>query len=91
MSDDAPVKLYGILTSPFVRHCRIALEQGGLDWEFINGDMYELAKASPVHKVPYLVVGNRVHRGLRPVLYHQHYCGQRDQSFSDGEGGPHSG
>lgn len=54
------MKLYGIVTSPFVRHCRIALAQGALDWEFITGDMAQLAKDSPVHKLPYLVDGDRL-------------------------------
>lgn len=54
------MKLYGIVTSPFVRHCRIALIQADLDWEFITGDMVELAGRSPVHKIPYLVTGDRV-------------------------------
>lgn len=54
------MKLYGIVTSPFVRHCRIALTQGGLDWELVTGDMVQLAKDSPVYKVPYLVSGDRV-------------------------------
>lgn len=54
------MKLYGIVTSPFVRHCRIALIQGNLDWEFVTGDMTQLARESPVHKVPYLVDGDRV-------------------------------
>lgn len=54
------MKLYGIVTSPFVRHCRIALIQGDFDWEFVTGDMAQLAQESPVHKVPYLVDDDRV-------------------------------
>lgn len=78
MSADGTLKLYGILTSPFVRHCRIALEQGGLDWEFISGDMTELAKASPVHKVPYLVAGDRVFGDSCSILkYVREYSGRK--------------
>ncbi len=54
------MKLYGTVTSPFVRHCRVALTQCRLDWEFVTGDMESLTAQSPVHKIPYLSDGDRV-------------------------------
>jgi len=54
------MKLYGSVTSPFVRHCRIALTQGKLDWDFVTGNFDELTSQSPVFKLPYLVAGDRL-------------------------------
>jgi len=52
------MKLYGSYTSPFVRHCRIALLQGQLNGnlacEFIETDAVSSAKLSPTKKVPFL-------------------------------------
>lgn len=52
------MKLYGSYTSPFVRHCRIALlegqAQGTLDCEFIETDIVSSGKLSPTKKVPFL-------------------------------------
>ncbi len=53
------MKLYGSYTSPFVRHCRIALLEGqelegGLECEFIETDADSSAKLSPTKKVPFL-------------------------------------
>lgn len=52
------MKLYGSYTSPFVRHCRIALlegqAQGTLDCEFIETDIVASGKLSPTKKVPFL-------------------------------------
>lgn len=52
------MKLYGSYTSPFVRHCRIALlegqAQGTLACEFIETDADSSAKLSPTKKVPFL-------------------------------------
>ncbi len=47
------MKLYGSPTSPFVRHCRIALTQGGFDWQLVAADGAAAAAASPAQKVPY--------------------------------------
>ncbi|MEM7196430.1 MAG: glutathione S-transferase [Pseudomonadota bacterium] len=52
-----PAKLYGSEFSPFVRHCRIALIQSQLEWEFVVVDNEESAKASPSKKVPYFEHG----------------------------------
>lgn len=52
------MKLYGSYTSPFVRHCRIALlegqKRGTLDCEFIETDIVSSGKLSPTKKVPFL-------------------------------------
>jgi len=52
------MKLYGSYTSPFVRHCRIALlegqEKGTLECEFIETDIVASGKLSPTKKVPFL-------------------------------------
>ena len=47
------MNLYGSLLSPFVRHCRIALIQSGLEWNMNEVDNDASAKASPSKKVPY--------------------------------------
>jgi len=54
------MKLYGSYTSPYVRHCRIALLEEGLDVEFIETDQTKSAELSPTKKVPFLVDGDLV-------------------------------
>lgn len=49
------MKLYGSYTSPFVRHCRIALLQSGFDFDFIEADYAVSAEKSPTSKVPFFV------------------------------------
>lgn len=51
------MQLYGSYTSPYVRHCRVALAQGGFEYEFIEADYSMSAKQSPTAKVPYFVDG----------------------------------
>lgn len=51
------MKLYGSYTSPYVRHCRVALAQSGFDFEFVEADYDMSAKKSPTAKVPYLMDG----------------------------------
>lgn len=48
------MKLYGSYTSPYVRHCRIALAETGLDFEFIETDYAQSAELSPTRRVPFL-------------------------------------
>jgi len=48
------VRLYGSYTSPFVRHCRIALLEGGIAFELVETDAAGSAKLSPLQKVPFL-------------------------------------
>ncbi len=52
------MKLYGSYTSPFVRHCRIALAQGGHDFEFVETDYDMSAAMSPTSKVPFFCAGD---------------------------------
>ncbi len=52
------MKIYGSFTSPFVRHCRIALLETNLSCEFIETDAAQSAKLSPTKKVPLLVDGD---------------------------------
>jgi glutathione S-transferase len=51
------MKLYGSFTSPFVRHCRVALNQSGYEFEFVETDYSMSAEMSPTSKVPFLVDG----------------------------------
>ena len=52
------MKLYGNSPSPFVRHCRIALLESGLDFEFIHDIDYQMSKKlSPTQKIPFLEYG----------------------------------
>ena len=51
------MKLYGSFTSPFVRHCRIALLESGLAYQFIETDQAGSATLSPTQRVPFLLDG----------------------------------
>lgn len=46
-------ELFGSYTSPFVRHCRIALLQSKLPWTFMETQFSEQTPLSPTMKVPY--------------------------------------
>lgn len=48
------MKLHGSYTSPFVRHCRVALKQEGIAFDFVEVDHAASAEQSPVAKMPYL-------------------------------------
>jgi len=50
--------IYVSFTSPFVRHCRIALLETALICEFIETDATQSAQISPTKKVPLLVDGD---------------------------------
>ncbi len=50
--------LYGSYTSPFVRHCRVALAQSGFDFEFVEADYAMSAERSPTAKVPFFSDGD---------------------------------
>lgn len=52
------MKLYGSYTSPFVRHCRIALAQGGFDFALVDTGYTESAENSPTAKVPFFSDGD---------------------------------
>lgn len=48
------MELYGSYTSPFVRHCRIALLESHLSFKLVEIDASVSAKLSPMQKVPFL-------------------------------------
>lgn len=52
------MKLYGSYTSPFVRHCRIALLETGMACDFVETDQTSSAIKSPTKRVPFLEDGN---------------------------------
>lgn len=49
-----PISLHGSYTSPFVRHCRIALMQSGLPWTFEPTDVATASQFTPAKRVPFL-------------------------------------
>ena len=51
------MQLFGSYTSPYVRHCRIALAETGLRGEFIESDTRTSAERSPSQKLPFLQDG----------------------------------
>lgn len=64
------MQLYGSYTSPFVRHCRIALLEGKLDCEFIETDLNGSAQGSPTQKVPFLRDGELMLTDSCSILMH---------------------
>jgi glutathione S-transferase len=52
------MKLHGSFTSPYVRHCRIALMESGLNWSFVETDHDNSARLSPSKKIPFLTDGD---------------------------------
>ncbi|MDZ7790975.1 MAG: glutathione S-transferase family protein [Xanthomonadales bacterium] len=54
------MQLYGTFTSPYVRHCRIALAETRQDYELIETDYAQSARLSPAKRVPFLKAGDRV-------------------------------
>ena len=52
------MKLYGSYTSPYTRHCRVALAQSEFDFEFLEADYAMSAERSPTAKVPFLIDGD---------------------------------
>ncbi len=51
------MKLYGVTTSPYVRHARVALLESGLDWQFEQVTP-ETIRLSPTLRVPFLIDGD---------------------------------
>ncbi len=51
------MQLYGSYTSPYVRHCRIALAESGLPFELVETDQSASARLSPTQRVPFLADG----------------------------------
>ncbi len=64
------MKLYGSYTSPFVRHCRIALLETGLACEFIETDQAGSAAKSPTKRVPFLEDGDVFLTDSSSILKH---------------------
>lgn len=52
------MKLFGSYTSPFVRHCRIALLQNAAPFEFVETGFSESAAQSPMKRVPFMRDGS---------------------------------
>jgi glutathione S-transferase len=51
------MKLYGVLTSPYVRHARVALAESNLEWQFEQVTLDSISK-SPTLRVPFLTDGS---------------------------------
>ena len=72
------MKLFGSYTSPYVRHCRIALAQTGLDCEFVETDYSQSAERSPTRRVPFLEHGELRFTDSASILrYLRESVGQR--------------
>jgi glutathione S-transferase len=64
------MQLHGSYTSPYVRHCRIALQQSGLQHELINTDYQQSMAQSPTAKVPFLRDGDLLLTDSTSILRH---------------------
>lgn len=60
MDPQPATQLYGTYTSPYVRHCRIALAETGRDYALIETDYSQSARLAPAKRVPFLKAGNLV-------------------------------
>lgn len=70
------MKLFGSYTSPFVRHCRIALEESGEQFEFLETDYNQSAKGSPAKRVPFLQIGElQLHDSSSILKYVREHSG----------------
>lgn len=70
------MKLYGSYTSPFVRHCRIALAESGQHFEFIETDYAQSATGSPTQRVPFLRIGElQLHDSSSILKYIREHSG----------------
>lgn len=71
------MQLYGSYTSPYVRHCRIALLETGTSFELIETDNKASAEGSPAQKVPYMEDGNvRLYDSASILKYIRERAGQ---------------
>lgn len=72
------MQLFGSYTSPYVRHCRIALKETGLRCEFVESDARTSAERSPTQKLPFLNDGERHLTDSASILrYLREKAGQR--------------
>lgn len=62
--------LYGSYTSPFVRHCRIALINANIDFDFVDTDYAASAESSPAKRVPFLQDGELTLSDSSSILLH---------------------
>ena len=51
------MQLYGVRTSPYVRHARVALTQSNLEWELEQVTLDTISR-SPTLRVPFLIDGD---------------------------------
>ncbi len=63
------IKLHGTQTSPYVRHCAIALKQEGLAFQFVTSDM-SLEMPTPSLKIPFLEDGDQSFFDSTSILCH---------------------
>ncbi|EKE79941.1 glutathione S-transferase family protein [Idiomarina xiamenensis] len=71
------MKLYGSYTSPFVRHCRIALAETEQDYEFILTDHSQSQQLSATAKVPFLDDGElRLNDSVSILRYVREQAGE---------------
>jgi len=71
------MKLYGSYTSPYVRHCRIALDELNVSCEFIETDYAQSARMSPNMKVPFLQDGDIELTDSTSILFHLYKKSER--------------
>lgn len=72
------MQLHGTYTSPFVRHCRIALIETGQDFELVETDYEQSARLAPARRVPFLHDGELVLNDSLSILkYVRERAGQR--------------
>ena len=64
------MKLYGSVTSPFVRHVRVALAQSGFDYTYVETDYAMSAERSPTAKVPFFEDGALTLTDSTSILKH---------------------
>jgi glutathione S-transferase len=64
------MELFGSYTSPYVRHCRIAMMQLGQSFTFVETNNDQSAKGSPTQRVPYLRDGNLLLTDSSSILQH---------------------
>lgn len=64
------MQLYGSFTSPYARHCRIALEETSLQAEFIAIDQQQSAQTSPTKRIPMLKDGDITLSDSQSILKH---------------------
>lgn len=63
------MKLYGVRTSPYVRHARIALAQSGLEWQLEQVNSETIIK-SPTRRVPFLIDGDLILTDSSVIVRH---------------------